>query len=307
MARIVENIGVFEGGACEPISGGQQHPRPALRWRQAPTQFRAAADAPDTPDREGKSSQREYPCGRHQTIILPCVGANLSNGHKGTRVSSGYAARGGDRGKVSQVHGSNQAPSSEVFALQAQRRGAAFDHLDCLLSLLFPATWPYSCPMPSFDIVSQVNSMEIENAVNQAKKELANRFDFKGSKAEIILEKNEIKLSAEDQFKIKALDEIVISKLAKRQISLKNIERAEPDISPLGHARQAIKIKQGIDAPVAKQITAFIRDTKLKVTTQILGDQVRVTGKSKDDLQGIISALRARDFPVALNFQNFRD
>jgi uncharacterized protein YajQ (UPF0234 family) len=161
--------------------------------------------------------------------------------------------------------------------------------------------------MPSFDIVSQVNSMEIENAVNQAKKELANRFDFKGSKAEIVLEKNEIKLSAEDQFKIKALEDILIGKLAKRQISLKNIERAEPDISPLGHARQTIKIKQGIDTAVAKQITGFIRDTKLKVTTQILGDQVRVTGKSRDDLQAIITAVRARDFPVALNFQNFRD
>src|ERR1041385_1734635 len=103
--------------------------------------------------------------------------------------------------------------------------------------------------MPSFDIVSEVNSMEIENAVNTAKKELANRFDFKGSKAEIVLEKNEIKLTAEDKFKIKALEEIVIGKLARRQISLKNIEKGEPDISPLGHARQVIKIKQGIEAP----------------------------------------------------------
>src|SRR6267378_4839817 len=94
---------------------------------------------------------------------------------------------------------------------------------------------PYAFPMPSFDIVSQVNSMEIENAVNQAKKELANRFDFKGSKAEIVLEKNEIKLSAEDQFRIKALEEMVMSKVAKRQISLKNIEKCDPDISPLGH------------------------------------------------------------------------
>ncbi len=161
--------------------------------------------------------------------------------------------------------------------------------------------------MPSFDIVSRVNPMEIENAVNQAKKELANRFDFKGSKAEIVLDKDEIKLSAEDQFKIRALDEIVIGKLAKRQISLKNIGRADPEISPLGHARQTIKIRQGIDTPVAKQITAFIRDTKLKVTTQILGDEVRVTGKSKDDLQAVISAVRGQDFPIALSFQNFRD
>ena len=149
--------------------------------------------------------------------------------------------------------------------------------------------------------------MEIENAVNQSKKELANRFDFKGSNAEIVLEKNEIKLSAEEQFKIKALHEIVIGKMAKRQISLKNIESLPPDISPLGHARQVIKIKQGIEQAVAKQITAFIRETKLKVTTQIQGDAIRVTGKSRDDLQAVIAAVRGHDFPVALSFQNFRD
>lgn len=161
--------------------------------------------------------------------------------------------------------------------------------------------------MPSFDIVSQVNSMELENAVNQAKKELSTRFDFKDSKADIKLEKNEINLSAEDQFKITALNEILMNKLAKRQISLKNIERKEPDISPLGHARQQIIVKQGIDAPTAKQITTFIRDSKIKVTTQIMGDHIRVQGKSRDDLQAVISACRAKEFPVALSFQNFRD
>ena len=161
--------------------------------------------------------------------------------------------------------------------------------------------------MPSFDIVSEVNSMEIENAVNQAKKELANRFDFKGSNAEILLEKQEIKLSAADAFKIKALEEIVIGKLAKRSISMKNIDRAEPDLSPLGHARQSIKIKQGIETAVAKEITGFIRDGKFKVTTQIQDQQVRVTGKSRDELQAVMGALRAREFPVDLQFQNFRD
>src|SRR5205809_4359140 len=152
-------------------------------------------------------------------------------------------------------------------------------------------------PMPSFDIVSKVNSMEIENAVNQAKKELASRFDFKGSKAEIVLEKDEIKLSAEDQFKLKALSEIVIGKIAKRNISLKSVEQCEPDVSPLGHARQLIKIKQGIATDVAKQVTGFIRDAKFRVTTQIQDEQVRVTGKSRDDLQAVIAALRAKDFP----------
>ena len=161
--------------------------------------------------------------------------------------------------------------------------------------------------MPSFDIVSEVSSMEVENAINQAKKELANRFDFKGSKAEIVLDKNEIKLSAEDQFKINALHEIVLGKLAKRNISMKNIDKGEPDISPLGHARVVIKIKQGIEHTVAKQVTTFIRDTKLKVTTQIQDEQVRVTGKSRDDLQAVITAVRSHDFPLALGFQNFRD
>ena len=161
--------------------------------------------------------------------------------------------------------------------------------------------------MPSFDVVSQVNSMEIENAVNQAKKELANRFDFKGSTAEIVQEKDEIKLSAEDQFKIRALSEIMMGKLAKRNISLKNVEKGEPDISPLGHARQAIKIKQGLEHTVAKQVTQLIRDQKFKVTSAIQGTEIRVSGKSRDELQAVITALRAAEFPVSLQFVNFRD
>ena len=173
--------------------------------------------------------------------------------------------------------------------------------------LFFSGSWPNFWGMPSFDIVSQVNSMEIENAVNQAKKELANRFDFKGSTAEIILEKNEIKLGAEDQFKIRALTEIVMTKLAKRNISLKNVEKPEPEVSPLGHARQVIKIKQGLEQPVAKEITSFIRDRKLKVTAQIQGSEIRVSSKSKDELQAVIAAIRAGEFPAALQFVNFRD
>jgi hypothetical protein len=161
--------------------------------------------------------------------------------------------------------------------------------------------------MPSFDVVSQVNSMEIENAVNQAKKELANRFDFKGSAAEIVLEKDSIKLSAEDQFKLRALTEIVMGKLAKRSISLKNVDKGEPDVSPLGHSRQEIKIKQGLDQAVAKQVTGFIREQKFKVTTQIQGGDIRVTSKSRDELQSVMAALRAGEFPAALQFVNFRD
>lgn len=161
--------------------------------------------------------------------------------------------------------------------------------------------------MPSFDIVSQVNGMEIENAVNMAKKELANRFDFKGSNAEIVHDKNEIKLSAESVFKLKALAEIVLGKIAKRSISLKSIEQCEPEVSPLGHARQLLKVRQGIEMEVAKALTGFIRASKFKVTAQIQDQQVRVTSKSRDELQTVISAVRAKEFPVALQFTNYRD
>jgi len=149
--------------------------------------------------------------------------------------------------------------------------------------------------------------MEIENAVNMAQKELANRFDFKGTKAEIKLEKHEIKLSAEDEFKVRALVDIVVPKLAKRGIDLKSVEKCEPEISPLGHARQTIRINQGIAHDVAKQITSLIRELKLKVTTQTQDQQVRVQGKSRDDLQKVMAVVRAEDLPVAVQFKNMRD
>lgn len=161
--------------------------------------------------------------------------------------------------------------------------------------------------MPSFDIVSQVNPMEIDNAYSQAKKELATRFDFKDSGAEIVLEKNEFKLRAIDAFKMQQLADLLIGKLAKRGISLKNVDQGEPDLSPLGHARQSIKIKQGIDGPTAKQISQFIRQGGHKVTAAIQGDEVRVTGKSRDELQAVIAAVRGHEWPVALSFVNFRD
>lgn len=161
--------------------------------------------------------------------------------------------------------------------------------------------------MPSFDIVSKVNSMEVENAVSQAQKELATRFDFKGSKAEITLVKLEIQLTAPDAYKMKTLVEIVLGKLAKRGISMKSVDEGKPDLSPLGHARQSVKIKEGIEAAVAKQITSFLRDGKFKVTSSINGDEVRVTGKSRDELQTVMGAVRAKDLPVAVSFVNFRD
>ena len=125
--------------------------------------------------------------------------------------------------------------------------------------------------------------------------------------ASSFLEKTEIKLSAEDAYKVRTLNEMVIAKLSKRGISLKSVEQCDPEISPLGHTRQSLKLKNGIASDVAKQITGFIRDGKFKVTTQIQGDEVRVNGKSRDDLQAVIAAVRGHDFPVSLSFGNFRD
>ena len=160
--------------------------------------------------------------------------------------------------------------------------------------------------MPSFDVVSEVDEMEVKNALDQARKELLNRFDFRDAKPEILLEKDSIKLSAIDKFKLTALEEIVLGKLARRNVSLKNVDRQDPDISPLGHARQELKLKQGLETDMAKTIIASIRESKLKVTTQIQERQIRVTGKNRDDLQSVIALLRGKEWPVALNYINFR-
>jgi uncharacterized protein YajQ (UPF0234 family) len=163
--------------------------------------------------------------------------------------------------------------------------------------------------MPSFDIVSEVDKQEIDNAINQSLKELATRFDFKGSKATISWEAKESKiaLSAEDAPRLKALEEIVVSKLAKRNVDLRNIDRQEPTISPLGHASQEILIKQGLDGEKAKEISKAIKGLDLKVQSTLQDRQVRVTGKKRDELQAVIQFLRSRDFEVGLAFRNFRD
>ena len=161
--------------------------------------------------------------------------------------------------------------------------------------------------MPSFDIVSEIDKGEIDNAINQANKELSTRFDFKGSTAKIELQKNEIRLSAEDGTRLKGLLEIVIAKLAKRNIDLRNVERKDPAVSPLGHATQTLVIKQGIEGEKAKEITKAIKGTTTKVQCALQEMQIRVTGKKRDDLQEVIQFVRGKDFGVALSFKNFRD
>jgi cyclic-di-GMP-binding protein len=161
--------------------------------------------------------------------------------------------------------------------------------------------------MPSFDIVSEVDIQEVDNAINQARKEIANRFDFRDAKCEIEWDRKSIKLSAEDEFRIKSLDEIVVSKLTKRQVSLKSLDYGKMEIAPLGGARQEIKLIQAIETEKAKPITHLIRDSKIKVQSQIQEGKIRVTGKSRDDLQAVMTLVRSKDFGLALSFNNFRD
>ena len=173
---------------------------------------------------------------------------------------------------------------------------------------LRPAERAVFIDMPSFDIVSEIDRQEVDNALNQARKELVTRFDFKGSKATIEApDRDKIALSAEDGTRLKALHEIVIGKLAKRNIDLRNVDHGEPAISPLGHARQELTIKQGIEGIKAKEIIAAIKGAGLKVQSSLQGDEVRVTGKKRDDLQAVITFLRGKDFEVSLAFKNFRD
>ncbi|MET0252421.1 MAG: YajQ family cyclic di-GMP-binding protein [Terrimicrobiaceae bacterium] len=163
--------------------------------------------------------------------------------------------------------------------------------------------------MPSFDVVSEVDRMEVRNAVDQAQRELASRFDFKGIRATIELDAKtgSVLLTVDDGARLKGLRGIIVSKLAKRGIDLRNVEHKDPEISPLGHSRQELVIKQGLDGDKAKEITKSIKALGLKIQAALQDRQVRVTGSKKDDLQKVIGALRAADFGIGLAFKNFRD
>jgi len=158
----------------------------------------------------------------------------------------------------------------------------------------------------SFDIVSKVDLQEVSNAVQQVLKEIGTRFDFKGSKSDISLEKDTLVVVSDDEYKLKSVLDILQSKLVKRGVPLRNLEYGKPEPAAGGTVRQQIRLKQGIDQENAKKINNLIRDTKLKVKSQIQGDQIRVSGKSKDDLQAVIAALRSADLPLELQFVNYR-
>ncbi len=160
--------------------------------------------------------------------------------------------------------------------------------------------------MPSFDIVSKVDMQEVDNAVNQARKEISQRYDFKGSKSEINLEKDGITVLGDDEYKLKAVIDILQSKLVKRGISLKSLEYGKVEQASGGMARQVIGIRQGIPTEKGKEINKIIKGTKLKVQSQLQGDQIRVSGKKIDDLQEVIRILKEKDLGLDLQFVNMR-
>ncbi|WP_223066835.1 YajQ family cyclic di-GMP-binding protein [Paenibacillus caui] len=158
----------------------------------------------------------------------------------------------------------------------------------------------------SFDIVSKVDMQELNNAIHQTEREIETRFDFKGSKCSLTLEKDALVVVADDDYKLGAVLDILQSKMIKRGLPIKNLDYGKIEPASMGTVRQRVKLKQGIDQDTAKKINVLIRDSKLKVKSQIQGDQIRVTGKSRDDLQSVIALLRNSDIPLDLQFANYK-
>ena len=162
---------------------------------------------------------------------------------------------------------------------------------------------------PSFDITSTVDLQEVDNALNQARKEVAQRYDFKGSKASIDFDVKDSKLIliADDEFKLNALWEVVVTRLVRRNVPTKNLSRGAIEPAASSTVRQEVALQQGIPSETARDIVKFIKDAKLrKVQTSIQGDQLRVTSPSRDELQEVMRLLRDQDFGVALQFGNYR-
>ncbi|WP_028255339.1 YajQ family cyclic di-GMP-binding protein [Veillonella magna] len=158
----------------------------------------------------------------------------------------------------------------------------------------------------SFDVVSEVSMQEVDNAVNQAKKEIGTRYDFRGSKSEISLDGDTIKVVSDDEYKLNAVIDVIKGKMVKRGVALKNLDYGKVEPASGATVRQVITIKKGISKETAKEVVKLIKNMKLKVTAQIMEDQVRVAGKDKDSLQAVIGMLKQQDLPVELQFVNFR-
>jgi uncharacterized protein YajQ (UPF0234 family) len=160
--------------------------------------------------------------------------------------------------------------------------------------------------MPSFDVISEVDKHELTNAVDQANRELATRFDFKGTEATYTLDDYTITQAAPSEFQLQQMLDILRGRLAARKIDIRALDAAEPETN-LGGSRQKITVKQGIEQPVAKKLVATLKAAKLKVEAQINGDKLRVSGKKRDDLQLAMAVLRKADVELPLQFDNFRD
>lgn len=158
----------------------------------------------------------------------------------------------------------------------------------------------------SFDVVSEVNMQEVVNAVNQTKKEITQRYDFKGSKTTVDLEGDTIKIVTEDDFRLNNVADILKTRLITRKVAIRNLQYGKVEDAAGGMVRQIITIRQGISAETAKAIVKDIKTAKLKVQASIQGDSVRVSGKNKDDLQQVISLLRENDYDIELQFTNYR-
>jgi uncharacterized protein YajQ (UPF0234 family) len=167
-------------------------------------------------------------------------------------------------------------------------------------------TIPKDRAMPSFDVVSEIDRHELANAVDQANRELAQRFDFKGTEAKFVLEETTVTLSAPAEFQLKQMLDILKLRLSKRGIDVQCLDVKDAE-SNLAEARQQVVLKHGIDADTAKKMSRLIKDSKLKVQAQIQGEKLRVTGKQRDELQQVIALLRKAEVGVPLQFDNFRD
>jgi uncharacterized protein YajQ (UPF0234 family) len=162
--------------------------------------------------------------------------------------------------------------------------------------------------VPTFDVVSEVDMQEVRNAVDQANREAGTRFDFKGTDSSIELGTDEFVLTSSTEDRLRALYQVLEEKLVRRQVSLKAIDPGKIEEAAKGTARQRIAIRAGISTDHAKKLNKFIKDMNLKgVSSQAQGDQLRVSGKKRDDLQAVIQALKSQDFGIPLQFNNFRD
>lgn len=160
--------------------------------------------------------------------------------------------------------------------------------------------------MPSFDTVSEVDAHELTNAVDQANREIANRYDFKGSDAKVVQENANLRIEAQSEFQIDQVNDILIQKMAKRDIDVTCMERGKVEEANM-RAKQTIIVRQGIDKETAKKMVKLIKDSKIKVQAAIQGEKLRITGKKRDDLQKVISMLEDANLGLPLQFNNFRD